>query len=223
MPRRFFLLLLGLIAGPLLAQPGGYSPALNGRIEGKTYISATGTYRIMIPVLPELGGNVSDTPNVVIFRDSFNIHISIGTFPQDATQRWELSTRGLKDYLVYFFGTYVLPDFGQFSPDCRVESATFAPGIMDGSLITYLLLPGGSMFSDKHAILGINETPPVAKRGNLLFVRNGYIYVVSTELAERVSEGGSYQKTTAQEDEILRQRLTEIVFKMEFARPAVAP
>ena len=220
---RFPLVMLAFMTGPLLAQPGDYSPALNGCVEGRTYISPTGTYRIPIPVLAELGGTVTDTPNVVIFKDNFNVHVSIGTFPQDATQRWELSTRGLKDYLVYFFSTFVLPDFGQVSPDCRVESAKFSPGIMDGSLITYLLLPGGSMFGEKHAILGINDKPLVAKRGNLLFARNGYIYIVSMELAERVVEGGSYQKTTAQEDEILRQRLTDIALKMEFNRPASRP
>ena len=63
---------------------------------------------------------------------------------------------------------------------------------------------------------------PIAKRGNLLFVKNGHIFVVSTELAERVIEGKAYKKTTAEEDDILRQRLNEIVDKIQFARlPAV--
>jgi hypothetical protein len=68
---------------------------------------------VTIPVLAELGGSVTDTPNVVTFQDEFNTHVSIAAFPQDATQRWELSTRGLKDYLVYFFSNFVLPDFKQ--------------------------------------------------------------------------------------------------------------
>ncbi|MFM9080530.1 MAG: hypothetical protein ACKOTE_10445, partial [Opitutaceae bacterium] len=75
---------------------------LAGRIEGKSYVSPTGQFRVQIPVLPELGGDVTDTPNVVTFQDDFNVYVSIAAFQQDATQRWENSTRGTKDYLIYF-------------------------------------------------------------------------------------------------------------------------
>ena len=62
-------------------------------------------------------------------------------------------------------------------------------------------------------------TPPVAKRGNLLFVKNGFTYVISSELSERVTEGTSYKKTPAEEDQILRTRLIGIVKKMQFPTP----
>ena len=65
-----------------------------------------------------------------------------------------------------------------------------------------------------------DDKPAVAKRGNLVFVRRGTIYIISTELAERVIERSSYRKTTAEEDEILRLRLADILKKMEFTRPA---
>ena len=217
---RSALLALALFAGPLLAQPEGLSPGLTGRVEDRTYVSPTGIFRVAIPVLPELGGTITDTPNVVTFQDNYNVHVSIGVFAQDASQRWELSTRGLKDYLVYFFTNYVLPDFRQMYPGGKLESATFAPSVLDGALITYTLLPGGSMFGDKRIIRGADDPAPVAKRGNLVFVRNGYIFVISTELAERVTEGRAYQKTTAEEDAILRQRLVDLVGKMEFTKPA---
>ena len=51
------------------------------------------------------------------------------------------------------------------------------------------------------------------------------IYVTLPELlriAERVIEGRSYNKTTAEEDEILRTRLMDIVNKISFAKPPVA-
>ena len=177
-----------------------------------------------IPVLPELGGDVTDTPNVVTFQDDFNVHVSIATFSQDATQRWELSTRGLKDYLVYFFSNFVLADFKQSFEGVQIESAKFIPGMLEGSLITYLLIPGGTMFRDRVPQLGSSDRVPVAKRGNLLFVRSGHIFVVSIELAERVIEGKAYSKTTVEEDEILRQRLNDIVGKMQFTKPpATAP
>src|SRR3954464_11849036 len=191
---------------------------LVGKVEGRTYVSPTGTFKVLIPVLPELGGDITDTPNVVTFQDDFNVHVSIAAFPQDATQRWELSTRGLKDYLIYFFSNFVLPDFKQTFEGVQIESAKFVPGMLDGALLTYILVPGGTMFRDRGPQLA-SDRVPVAKRGNLLFVRNGHIFVISTELAERVIEGRTYSKTTAEEDEILRNRLNDVVGKMSFAKP----
>jgi hypothetical protein len=213
---RFVFVTVALLAGPLRAQPESApsaappQPPLTGHLEGQVYASPTGTFRIAVPVL---------TANVVTFQDSYNVHVSIGAFPQDATQRWEFSTRGTSDYLVFFFSNYVMSDFQQMFPGASVESAQYSPALLNGSLLTYTLLPGGSMFADKHAIAGPSESPPVAKRGNLVFVRNDYVYVISTELAERVIERRSYKKTTAEEDEILRKRLADIVKKMEFTRP----
>ena len=199
----------------------GHAQGLEGKIEGKSYVSPTGTFKVVIPVLPELGGDITDTPNVVTFQDDFNVHVSIAAFPQDATQRWELSTRGLKDYLIYFFSNFVLSDFKQTFEGAQIESAKFVPGLLDGSLLTYLLIPGGTMFGGRVPQLSADRVP-VAKRGNLLFVRNAHIFVISTELAERVIEGRSYSKTTADEDEVLRNRLTDIVSKITFAKPPVA-
>src|SRR5437764_450089 len=105
---RFTLALLcAAIALAAKGQDAPAGPALVGKIEGRTYISPTGQFKVTIPVLPELGGDVTDTPNVVTFQDDFNLHVSIAAFQQDATQRWEMSTRGLKDYLIYFFSNYV--------------------------------------------------------------------------------------------------------------------
>lgn len=212
-----------LLALSALALSAAVAPAqsLHGKVEGRTYFSPTGQFKITIPVLAELGGDVTDTPNVVTFQDDFNTHVSIAAFAQDATQRWELSTRGLKDYLVYFFSNFVLADFKQSFEGVKIESAKFLPGMQDGTLLTYLLVPGGSMFAAR--IPQITPDPlRVAKRGNLVFVRNGHIFVVSTELAERVIEGKSYEKKTEEEDEILRNRLIDLVSKMSFAKPPAA-
>jgi len=215
---RFTLFLIFAVASILHAEEPARS--LNGQVEGRTYISPTGTFKVAIPVLVELGGTVADTPNVVTFQDDFNTHVSIAAFPQDATLRWELSTRGLKDYLVYFFSNFVLADFKQAFDGVQIESAKYVPGMLDGSLITSVLLPGGSMFADKVPKFSDDGKPPVAKRGNLLFMKNGHIFVISIELAERVIEGRAYKKTTAEEDNVLRQRLADVVDKIQFARPA---
>jgi hypothetical protein len=207
-----FALLLSVVAVRAQDVP------LRGRVEGRTYYSPTGAFKVTIPVLPELGGGITDTDNVVTFRDDFNVHVSIAVFPMDAAQRWELDTRGVKDYLAYYFANFVLPDFRQAAEGVQAESAKYVPSLMNGSLLAYLLIPGGSMFMDQVSVFGLDKVP-VAKRGNLTFVRSGDVYVISTELAERVLEGRSYKKTTAEEDQILRQRLEDILHKMTFLKP----
>lgn len=212
-----FVAFVSALSGPRLG-----AQELEGKVEGRTYVSPTGIFKVLIPVLPELGGEITDTPNVVTFQDAFNVHVSIAAFPQDAMQRWELSTRGLKDYLVYFFSNFVLGDFREAFEGVQIESAKFIPGTAEGALLTYILIPGGTMFADRVPQIGAGR-PVVAKRGNLLFVRNGHVFVVSTELAERVIAGPLYKKTTAEEDEILRTRLHDILAKMEFAKPPTPP
>jgi hypothetical protein len=213
-----------LIATAVIAQAQTEEapPPLQGVVTSGVYMSPTGTFKVEIPVLPELGGAVHDTKNVVTFRDSFGLQISIGAFEHDATLKWQLSTRGVKDYLIYFFTNFVLTDFRQFCPGTRIESAGFSPDLMDGSLFTYILLPGGSVFADQ---LGFAPpgAPPLAKRGNMLFVKNGVTFVISTELSERVTEGSRYSKTTDEENVILRKRLQNIASNMVFlAAPAAA-
>jgi hypothetical protein len=216
---RILPLVLLAAAAPAAAEEP--SSAIAGSVDGGVYTSPTGAFKIEIPVLPALGGEVHDTSNVVTFRDSFGLQISVGAFVHDATQRWELSTRGVKDYLIYFFGNYVLPDFRRFCPGTRIESAGFSVDLLEGALFTYILMPGGSMFATKPLFSDPGD-PPVAKRGNLLFVKNGYTFVISTELSERVTEGSRYNKTEAEEDKILRGRLVDVVKKMEFLKPAGA-
>ena len=168
-----------------------------------------------IPVRPELGGTVFDTENVVTFGDDFKTHVSVAVFAQDTTQRWENETRGRRDYLIFFFSNYVMPDFVQRSPGAKIEGARFLPGVEDGALIVYTLLPGGSMFANRISMTGRPDPSLVAKRGNLLFVKNGHVFVISTELAERVLEHSTYHKTTAEEDELLRTRLLGLLEGIE--------
>ncbi|HRI81943.1 MAG TPA: hypothetical protein PLF88_05875 [Opitutaceae bacterium] len=196
--------------------------ALHGRVEGNTYHGANGTYAITMPVLPELGGIISDTPSVVVFRDQFNVHISIGSFPQDASQRWELSTRGLRDYLQYYFVNFVFPDFQQLFAGSRIESSNFEPDTMGGALVIYTLLPGGTMFFHRRVNIGPENPERDAKRGNLLFIRHNHIFVISIELAERVVEGSAYNLTPEQENTILRQRLEHTLENLFIKRPTDA-
>lgn len=210
------LLILTVAAVGLSASVRAQAATLGERTAGGRYRPQSGVYSIAIPVLPELGGQVDETEYVVTFRDAFTLHASIACFPMDATQRWENETRGRRDYLVWFFTTFVQGDFQARFPGAVVESAKFLAGVQDGAVLTYMLLPGGTMFGERLAMAS-GEPPPVAKRGNLLFVRGGHIYVLSIELAEKVLERSTFKKTVAEEDAMLEARLADLLAKMEFS------
>lgn len=200
----------------------GLAPAaapLTGRIGGEHYVSATGEFRIRTPVLTELGGTIEDSASVVTFRDDYGTHVSIACFEMDATQRWELDTRGRRDYLLYFFTDIVMANFISRFPGSKIESARYLPELLEGGLIAYSLLPGGSSFAPPDLVTGpaAPETL-VAKRGTLLFVRHRHVYAVSTELAERATQRSSYKQTVEQENEQLSARLIALAGRMTFTR-----
>lgn len=197
---------LGAVAAPLI-----------GRMDGDSYVSPTAQFRIRAPVLPELGGVISDTESVVTFQDNFGTHISVACFAMDGTQRWELDTRGLRDYLLYFFTEVVMANFSSRFPNSTVESARFLPDLQGGTLIGYSLLPGGSHFEQFNRVLDGPPTDPiVAKRGTLVFVRDRHVYAISTELAERATQRTTYKQTREQEDNQLSARLTAILERITF-------
>jgi len=196
--------------------------SLVGTIDGNQYISPTTAFRVTIPVIADLGGSITDTDNVVSFQDDFTTHQSIACFKMDERLRHEDETRGRKDYLIWFFANFVQADFQQRFAGARIESAHFLHSTQDGTLLTYNLLPGGTMFANRIGVVNIGNVP-VAKRGNLLFVKNGFVFVVSMELAEKVLEGSSYSKTVAEEDAELRQRLLSFLDKITFASLPVLP
>ena len=218
--RRFALfgLLLAVVAAlPVSAQEGRMP--LFGKVRNKVYTGPSGAYRIALPVLSELGGTISDSEYVVVFQDQFTIHITIACFKQDPTQRWEYSTRGPKEYFRYFFSSYVFPDLQQSYAGITVENENFDPKYLDGAWFINTLLPGGTMFMHRLAEPAPGAPPPVAKRGNLLFVKHGHVYVISTELAERLTEGHTYKLTAEEENNLIRERLEGIVNLMDFVRP----
>jgi hypothetical protein len=223
MPRSALALLL-LLATQLTGQAQRLGIGLAGHVEGDTYFAPTGAYKVQVPVRPETGGVITDNDNVVTFQDDYNILYIIAGFPMDSSQRWEASIHPPKEYLQGFFSQYVLPDFRRAFRGVQVESTgIFYPNLLDGALVVYTLLPGGSMFASKVAVIDPTRKPPVAKRGNMIFVKNGFVFVISTELAERVTEGSAYALTQAEEDVRLREKLQDLVAKIHFLTKAPAP
>lgn len=210
------LLLLIVAVAPA---PAADAPAfLYGGVQDNRYRSPSGEFTVTLPVQVELGGTVADTPEVVTFQDRFSIHASIACFMLDASQRREEETRGRRDYLAWFFSQHVQPQFRRRHAGASVESARFLPAVMQGALIVYNLLPGGSMLASAVALPAQGEAP-VAKRGNLLFVHNRHLYVLSIELAEKVLDPAGFDWPVERQDDVLRQRLLELVGRMEFSVP----
>lgn len=207
-----------LLCSAALAALPADAAALAGRLEGDTYVSANGEFRIRTPVLPELGGRIEDSDAVVTFQDDYGTHISIACFELDALQRWEFETRGRRDYLLYFFTDIVMANFEQRFPGSAVESARYLPELLEGALIGFSLLPGGSHFEDRTSLVDGTRPPVTAKRGTLLFVRHRHVYAVSTELSERATQRLTYRQTTGQEDEQLTGRLTALAGRLTFTR-----
>jgi hypothetical protein len=192
-------------------------PGLFGRIQGDRYYGPGGLYSVTLPVLPELGGEVHDTDSVVTFDDNVSTHISVACFPLDAVQKTELETHGIKEYLAGFYSRFVLQDFQKRFPGTTAENTLFTPSVLDGALFGYTLLPGGSSFQAGGRVLDTpGDPPPVAKRGNLLFVKNEHIFVISIELAERVTQAKFFNKTPEEEDAILRERLLQMAERLHF-------
>ncbi len=190
-----------------------------GSVAGDLYTSPTGVFQIRIPVLPQLGGTITDTPNVVTFEDDFTTHMSVGAFPLSRELKWEYDTRGTRDFLIYFFTSIVMPDFVSRFPGAHMEdNGIYLPKYQDGSMLIFTLLPGGSYFTPRITLF--NTTPSVvAKRGNICFVKYNHVFVVSIELAERVLEHSTYHQTAEHENEILRKRLLDAVGRMQFIKP----
>ena len=190
---------------------------LYGTLKRDLYTAPGGIYAVKVPVLPELGGEITDTDSVVTFDDNVSTHISLASFTLDMSQRWDQGEKGVKDYLAYFYVTYVLSDFQTRFPGSRAEATLFVPELMGGGLMGFALLPGGSAFANQLANSVVPDEPaPVAKRGNLLFIRADRIYIISIELAERVTQKKFFQKTPEEENTILRERLIQFVGRIQF-------
>ncbi len=227
-PMRFRRLAAALAACAGLAAAAGQElPAggLYGVIRNAHYTAPEGRFRLPVPVLTELGGKIYDTEAVVTFTDDVSTHVSVACFPLDLSRQWELETRGLKDFLVWFYGEHVFMNFAGRFPGAANESSVFSPDLRGGALLVFTLLPGGSAFAARaNVVEGAGSPQPVAKRGTVLFVANGCTFVVSTELAERVTQRSTFQRTAEEENDLLRQRLVQILSRLQVPAPgAKAP
>ncbi len=219
----FIAFALALLA-PLSAQE---DEGIYGLIdERNNYISPGGFLSIPIPVLPELGGVVHDTPSVVTFRDLYGTHVFVGRIAIEEPLRAEFEKRPRKEFLAGAFATHILPEYTRIYEGTTTSVAKFLPSTQEGALFVSALMPNGTSFADRVVLTG-GETMPAAKRGFLLFVKNDELIILSTELYERVLLRHTFKKTPEEEDSMLQRRLlalaSSITFGVRVPSPAPAP
>lgn len=216
---RFTALLTGCaLAVTAIAQELPAS-GLYGEFRNGNYIAHEGRFRMTVPVLAELGGRIFDTENVVTFTDEVSTHVSVAVFPLDLSNKWELETRGVKDFLAYFYAEHVLSNFARRFEGVATERSVFTPDLKGGALFAFTLLPGGSAFQGRATLIEPAGPPPAAKRGTMLFLENGCIFILSSELAERVTQRSAFQKSADEENEILRNRLIALAGRLQIPSP----
>jgi hypothetical protein len=202
------LCLTALLAPAQTADAPDEGPVLLGNIENGSYISPNGLFRIPIPVLPELGGRITDTVNMVTFQDAFTTHITLAAIPMDSLMLEALAKSNRKEYLIKFFTGIMVPGMQKRFKDMTLEAnGVFMPKIHDGAVLINTLIPGGTAFYSRIAMFGATDNLPVAKRGNLLFIHGDVLFIISTELGERSTARSAYKKTLEQENDILRKQL----------------
>jgi hypothetical protein len=201
------------------AESGDFQPgSLRGRIENGRYYAPTDSFDIALPMLVGDRPLVLDNPNIVVFRDDVRTMLTIAAIRMEAIDKWELETTSPREFLIKFFRESVLVDYREAFPGTTVESARLLNNLEGGALLVATLHPNGSAFETDPIVRNDPSTPPpVAKRGNLIFARGDFVYVISSELADRVTESSTYSTDTETEDRILHDRLIEVHSKIHFA------
>lgn len=201
------------------------SPApakLLGRIADDRYFAPGDVYSVPVPVLQGEGSTIMDNGEIVVFKDKVSTLLTIAAFPLPPIAKWEYETTPPKDYLITFFRDNVLRDYRLEFPETTIESARFLPDVHGGTMVAFTLLPNGSAFQPAEPRA---PTAPsaIAKRGHLVFVRDGRIFVIAVELAERVTAQAEYNLNQAQEDHILFNRLVTVITAMRFGQETAQP
>jgi hypothetical protein len=194
---------------------------LHGRVENNRYYAPGDAFSVPVPVFHGTESAIMDNPEIVVFKDKVSTLLTIAAFKMPAYAKWEFEGMEPKDYLIAFFRDNILRDYRHEFPESTIESARFLPEIYAGAMVAFTLMPGGSAFSAPAPASPLAPAP-VAKRGHLVFVRNGYIYVIATELAERVTQPATYKLTTQEEDRLLFGRLATVLEALRFG-PDVKP
>jgi hypothetical protein len=213
---------------PAIAEPASdrppaatTAPKLFGRIENGRYHAPGDVFSLPVPTMRGPEATVMDNGEIVVFKDRVSALLTIAAFPMPAIARWEHEASGNEKYLVEFFRDNILRDYRHEFPETSIESLRFLPDIHGGAVLACTLMPGGSAFPPEPASgdSAPASQPVVAKRAQLMFVREHHIFVIATELAERVTRRSAYSLDTSAEDSILLDRLLAVLDTLRFREP----
>jgi|GEM_PF-263611 len=208
-------------ATPAPLPPAASAPApaparrLHGRIEAERYFAPGDLYSVPLPVFHGTDSAVMDTAEIVVFKDKVSTLLTIAAFKMPAYEKWRFEGMEPKEYFIEFFRDSILRDYRHEFPESSIESARYLPEVFAGAMVAFTRMPGGSAFVPPPPANPLAPAP-VAKRGHLVFIRNGYIYVVAIELAERVTQPTAYKLTTQEEDRLLFGRLVTVLEALRF-------
>ena len=194
---------------------------LFGRVEDERYHAPGDVYSVAVPVFHGTDAVIMDTPEIVVFKDKVSTLLTIAAFKMPDIAKLQFEGMGPREYLIAFVRDNILRDYRHEFPESTIESARFLPDIFAGAMVSFTLMPGGSAFAAPAPASPLAPAP-VAKRGHIVFVRNGYIYVVAIELAERVTQPATYKLTKPEEDRLLFDRLVTVLAALRYG-PDVKP
>jgi len=190
---------------------------LMGKMVENRYTAPSGSYSITLPIQLELGGVVTDTKDVVTFQDEFRIHASIACFKMGSSHQREIQTRGRRDFLISFFREQVHTQFKRRFPGAEIDEARYMPEVLGEALLVYNTLPDGSMFSDQTSVSSSQDSVVLVKRGNLLFLKDQHLYVISVELAKFLLGDKDSPKFSEEEKRaLLRKELLDLAGRITF-------
>lgn len=191
---------------------------LIGKVLENQYIAPSGSYKMTLPIQLELGGTVTDTREVVTFQDDFRIHASIACFKMGASNEREIQTRGRRDFLISFFREHVHTQFKRRFPGAEIDEARYMPEVLEEALMVYNTLPNGTMFSDQAVLASSSDGALLVKRGNLLFLKDHHLYVISVELAKLLLVGNESLHYSEEEKHVLlREELLDLAGRITFS------
>ena len=157
---------------------------LQGKIEDTIYISAKGKFKVPIPVNKQWGGMIQDTPQAVSFTDDFGRLYRIEC---SNSETYKLQAIEKKSYLQEFLNGFYLPQtVFHYRPSARIIEEYYIVDLLDGAYFCIVNIPEGSITvssSDRK-----NYTQHEARRGLLLFIIKNRIYIVSSDVGEKLSK-----------------------------------
>ena len=177
------------------------------------YVSPVGNFTVAIPVDPESGGRMQDEPGTVGFSDDFGKLFRIDYFQQIDPQAEDqkIAEFGAETYLKSLLDSYVSQAILEPLSGSSILSESYLEDLQDGAYFMVVDMPKGATIS-----VSKNGAPSErldAYRGIIVFIQNGFSYVIS---CQRVIMEDEAPNGIEEEAADLQEQLENFIDTMEF-------